>query len=124
MKVASILRKRLSSFKVDELIFKNFKHSTHPLNKNTTTFSLKKLLSSLVPNFFFKLTTFPSHQNFPTHTNFQLFRHIVTISTKLLILAWTHPTSVAPLLYLNAIHFFLYGKLNKNKFNAQLKVEI
>jgi hypothetical protein len=34
-----------------------------------------------------KLSTFLSHQNFPTHTNFQLFRHIVPISTKLLILA-------------------------------------
>ncbi len=37
--------------------------------------------------FFFKLPTFPSHQNFPTHTNFQLFYHIVPISTKLPILA-------------------------------------
>jgi hypothetical protein len=42
---------------------------------------------SLVPNFFFKLSIFPLHQNFPTHTNFQLFRHIFPISTKLLILA-------------------------------------
>ena len=33
--------------------------------------------------FFFKLPTFPSHQNFPTHTNFQLFRYIVLILTKL-----------------------------------------
>ena len=47
---------------------------------------------SLVPNYFFKLPTFPSHQNFPTHTNFQLFRHIVPISTKLSILTWTKHT--------------------------------
>ena len=46
----------------------------------------------LVPNFFFKLSTFPSHQNFSTHINFQLFHHIVLISTKLPILAWTKHT--------------------------------
>ena len=47
---------------------------------------------SLIPNYFFKLPTFSSHQNFPTHTNFQLFHHIVPISTKLPILAWTKHT--------------------------------
>ncbi len=40
----------------------------------------------VILNFFFKLPTFPSNQNFPTHTNFQLFRHIIPISTKLSIL--------------------------------------
>ncbi|MCL0184391.1 hypothetical protein M2T59_29645, partial [Klebsiella pneumoniae] len=43
-------------------------------------------IPSLVPNFFFKLLTFLSHQNFSTHTNFQLFRHIILILIKLLIL--------------------------------------
>jgi hypothetical protein len=50
------------------------------------------LRPSLVPNFFFKLPTFTSHQNFSTHINFQIFRHIVPMSIKLLILAWTKHT--------------------------------
>jgi hypothetical protein len=33
----------------------------------------------LVLNFFFKLPTFPSHQNFSTYINFQLFHHIILI---------------------------------------------
>ena len=36
---------------------------------------------SLVPKFFFELSTFASHQNFSTHTNFQLFCYIVPILT-------------------------------------------
>ncbi len=47
------------------------------LLKDTQTFSpfcIHIILSScLVPNFFFKLSTFPSHQNFLTNINFQLF---------------------------------------------------
>jgi hypothetical protein len=43
----------------------------------------------LVAKFFFELSTFLSQQNFPTYTNFQLFYHIVPISTKLLILVWS-----------------------------------
>jgi hypothetical protein len=43
--------------------------------------------SSLVSNFSFKLQTFPSHKTFLQTRNFQLFRHIVPISTKLSILA-------------------------------------
>jgi hypothetical protein len=41
----------------------------------------------LVPKYFFKLPTFSSHQNFPTHINFQPFRYIVPISIKLSILS-------------------------------------
>ncbi len=47
------------------------------------------LAPCLVPKYFFKLPTIPSHQNFSTHINFQLFHHIVPISTKLPILVWT-----------------------------------
>ena len=52
----------------------------------------------LVPKFFFKFLTLPSHQNFHTHINFQLFRHIVPISIKLklLILVWTNHTLSLP----------------------------
>ena len=38
------------------------------------------LRPGLVSNFFFKLSTFPSHRTF-IHTNFQLFRHTVSISS-------------------------------------------
>ena len=38
----------------------------------------------LVPNFFFNFSTFSSHHNFPTHVNFQLFRHIVLIYVTLI----------------------------------------
>ena len=38
-------------------------------------------------NFFFKLSTFSSHENFRAYINFKIFRHIVSISTKLSILA-------------------------------------
>ena len=53
---------------------------------------LRAVRTCLDPNFFFKLSTFPSHQNFPTHINLQLFHHIVPISTKLPILVWTKQT--------------------------------
>ena len=46
---------------------------------------------TLEPKFFFKLSTFHHIKTF-LHTNFQLFRHIVLISTKLIILAWTKHT--------------------------------
>jgi hypothetical protein len=48
--------------------------------------SILRLTPCLVPKYFFKLPTFLSHQNFPTHINFQFFRHIVPISNKLPIL--------------------------------------
>ncbi len=43
----------------------------------------------LVPKYFFKLSIFSSHQNFRTHINFQLFRHIVPISIKLPSVCYT-----------------------------------
>ena len=65
----------------------------------------------LDPKIFFKLSNFPSHQNFSTHTNFQLFHHIVPISTKLLILAQFQ---------LNTAEIFSIRKIFPNFVNALL----
>ena len=55
--------------------------------------NVRSLRPSLVVKLFFKLLTFSSHQiKTFLDTNFQLFRHIVTISIKLLILTWTKHT--------------------------------
>jgi hypothetical protein len=86
-----------------------------------------QLTPCLVSKFFFKLPIFSSHQNFSTHINFQLFCHIVPISTKLLILVWTkHTINISPIWALaNICTTILTGGIKKNvgshEFNVNLR---
>jgi hypothetical protein len=54
----------------DRRILGNLVSTFWSTNQTTEVFDTYTTWPSLVPKFFFKLSTFPSHQNFPTHVNF------------------------------------------------------